>query len=217
MNRRRFMKLFGAAAAVGAVPAIAGADAALAYAEKQPVQVEEAMRRLVDSCEDLRRPFVEFAGQADATAFSAGKLDEAMRQIAQNFAIDFTPPRYILMNVERAREAAKLLGVKLEERRERALQSMEGSIFRAPGFGDIPIQLSNGCPRDTAFLVGRDPATLRDILGAGARQADRVSRSRELVVLEEGVDGMNQSLFDALHTPPTPYAPAFHEPGKKVR
>lgn len=137
MNRRRFMKLFGAVAAAGAVPAIAGADAALAYAEKQPVQVEDAMRRLVDGCEDLRRPFVEFARQADATALSAAKLEAAIEQIrgSMGVPIDLTPKR------------SEVEGVLLDR------------IARATRL-PIDVLTSPYIPKDQAFLLPRSASLL---------------------------------------------------------
>ena len=160
MNRRRFMKLFGAVAAAGAVPAIAGADAALAYAEKQPVQVEDAMRRLVDGCEDLRRPFVEFARQADATAFSAAKLEEAMRLIAQQSAIDLTP-RYIVMSEAHARDIAKAFRIKVGKEAARISRTLEERILGTVGiptgpFGEVDIAVSPFVPHDRAFIVPRE-------------------------------------------------------------
>ena len=130
MNRRRFLKLFGAAAAAGAVPAIVGSDAALAYAETHGDALDRAFQRIVDRCEDLRRPFVEFARQADATALSAAKLEAAIEQIrgSMGVPIDLTPKR------------SEVEGVLLDR------------IARATRL-PLDVLTSPYCPKDRAFLL----------------------------------------------------------------
>jgi hypothetical protein len=167
------LKLFGAAAAVGAVPAVAGADAAVAYAETHGHRLDAAFQRVVDTIDDFRFASFDFARQADATALAVTdfersmtsvrafadpsaltieKLEETMKAISGNMGvpIDLTP-RYLLTSQARAAELRDLMSTKVAERG----REFEFALSRQLNLGGIDLVVAPLMPRDHALIVDR--------------------------------------------------------------
>lgn len=204
MNRRRFLKLFGAAAAAGAVPTVAGADAALAFADTHGSALDAAFQRLVDRCEDLRRPFVEFARQTDATAFSAAKLEEAMKQIAQASGVPLDMrPTTILTSPSRAAEIRELFSAKLEDRARSTWGEQLSTLVR---HGDLEVEVR--------------PLSVRDAMETRAlfeRSPHGIDLQVSPLVPPDALFLMPRDIWqpDRLLEPRPSYAPAFHELAKR--